>query len=538
MTSARVIDVPVLIVGGGPAGLCASILLSRHGIESLLVEKHPGTSIYPRATGINIRSMEIFRSLGLQAEIGRASFKAEPRIAFSSVLTDAEPNLSPSFHPDHLDVSPAAWTSCSQKELEPILLRAARSDRLAQLMFGTELLSFDETSNGITAQIGDRMTGRLREVQCRYLIAADGSKSPVREGLGVRMLGPGVLNHNISIHFSAHLERHMPLGPNFLHFVQNEDVTGMFVATDGRSRWVFAIPYDPEHGESAGALTAERAVDLVRKGAGVAGLDVEVVGIVPWRMEADCAERWRVGNVFLAGDAAHRMTPAGGLGMNTAIQDVHNLCWKLAAVLQGWAGADVLDTYEAERRPVAQQNVQRSVALITGAGGAGDRSALDFDLGSTYESTAVFAGTEAARATAEYIPVARPGSRAPHVWLSAGRDRLSTLDVFGPRLTLLAGPGDEAWRMDAIEIAAELGVKMQYRTAACSGTDRHKWEAAYGVAEGGAVLIRPDGHVAWRRASAVPDPAGELRLVLNSVLGLRRDSRVAAPHSRRLSATA
>src|SRR6266446_5984500 len=122
MTSARVIDVPVLIVGGGPAGLCASILLSRHGIESFLVEKHPGTSIYPRATGINIRSMEIFRSLGLQEEIGRASFKAEPRIAFSSVLTDDEPNLSPSFHPDHLDVSPAAWTSCSQKELEPILL--------------------------------------------------------------------------------------------------------------------------------------------------------------------------------------------------------------------------------------------------------------------------------------------------------------------------------------------------------------------------------------------------------------------------------
>ena len=340
-------------------------------------------------------------------------------------------------------------------------------------MFGTELLSFDETSDGITAHIDDLVNGQRRAVRCRYMIAADGSKSLVRERLRVRMLGPGVLNHNISIHFSAHLERHMPLGPNFLHFVQNKDVTGMFVAT----------------------------------------------------------ERWRVGSVFLAGDAAHRMTPAGGLGMNTAIQDVHNLCWKLAAVLQGWAGADVLDTYEAERRPVAQQNVQRSVALITGAGGAGDRSALDFDLGSTYESTAVFAGREPARATGEYIPVARPGSRAPHVWLSAGRDRVSTLDVFGPRFTLLAGPGDEVWRMAAIEIAAELGVKLQYRTAACSGTDRAKWEAAYGVAEGGAVLIRPDGHVAWRRAAAVPDPAGELRLVLNSVLGLRRDSRMAAPHS-------
>ena len=515
MSPGRVIEVPVLIVGAGPAGLCASILLSQHGIESLTVEKHPGTSIYPRATGINVRSMEIFRSLGLQDEVSRASFKAEPRIAFSRALTDSEPNVSPTFRPDHLDVSPAEWTSCSQKELEPILLRAACSHRQAQLLFGTELLGFDQTCDGITAQIGDRVNGRRRDVRCRYLIACDGSRSSVRERLGVRMFGPGVLNHNVSIHFSAPLGRYIPMGRNFLHFVQNEEVMGMFVATDGGSRWVFAIPYHPEQGETPDAVTKVRAVDLVRKGAGVPGLEVDVIGIVPWRMEADCAERLRLGNVFLAGDAAHRMTPAGGLGMNTAIQDVHNLCWKLAAVLRGWAGPALLETYEAERRPVGQENVDRSVGLITGGGNVGDRSALDFDLGIVYQSTAVHPdGTERpSGAGGEFVPSARPGSRAPHVWLG----RVSTLDLFGPHFTLLAGPRGVSWRAAVTKAARELEFPLMDRSRG-RDTDRHAWQRCYGVGESGAVLVRPDGHVAWRRSASVAAPAQELDRVLNTVL--------------------
>jgi putative polyketide hydroxylase len=540
MSSRRAIDVPVLIVGAGPSGLCASILLSRHGIESLLVEKHPGTSIYPRATGINVRSMEIFRSLGLQEDVRRASFKAEPRIAFSRVLADEEPRVSPSFHPSHFDASPELWTSCSQKELEPILHRAAASYRRAQLLFGTQLVGFEETSEGIIAQIGDRATREVREVRCQYLIAADGSKSPIRERLGLRMLGPGVLNHNISIHFSAPLVQHLPHMPNFLHFVQNESVTGMFVATDGKSRWAFAVPYDPEHGESSDSITRERAVELVRQGTGIPGLGVDVLGIVPWRMEADSAERWRVGNVFLAGDAAHRMTPAGGLGMNTAIQDVHNLCWKLAAVLQGWAGPALLDTYEVERRPVAQQNLDRSVGLITGSGNVNERSALDIDLGSTYASTAVVPDGSAPpqRTDGEYEAVARPGARAPHVWLTGGQGTVSTLDLFGSHFTFLAGFRAERWRVAAGEIAGELSVPVLDRTAACihaSQRDGENWAAAYGVGETGAVLIRPDGHVAWRRAAAVQSPAKELCHVLNIILSRRPHSFRDVPAAQRPS---
>ena len=523
MTSKDRIEVPVLVVGAGPSGLCASILLSLHGVESLTVERHPGTSIYPRATGINIRSMEIFRSMGVADQVHSVSFKAEPRIAFSRVLTDAEPGVSPSFRTPGLDVSPEEWTSCSQKELEPILLRAATSHQQAQLLFGTELLGFEETSDGITAHIWDRASGQPREVGCKYLIAADGSKSRVRERLGLKMLGVGLLGHNVSIHFSAPLRRHLPSTPNFLHFVQNGDVAGMFIATDTGSRWVFAVPYQPNQGQSTDSFTHERAVELVRKGAGLPGLKVEVMGIVPWRTEADSVERWRVGNVFLAGDAAHRMTPAGGLGLNTGIQDVHNLCWKLAAVIKGWAGPALLDTYEAERRPVAEYNVDRSVGIITGDDSVNRRTGLDVDLGFMYMSPAIVPdGTELPHVGGgDYRPVARPGSRAPHLWLRGQQGRLSMLDLFGPHFTLLTGRCAEDWRIAARDIGNEFRAPLVDRATACGSAHRgHRdaWMAAYGVEETGAVLIRPDGHVAWRRAAA-PFEATELRRALTAAVG-------------------
>jgi hypothetical protein len=267
---------------------------------------------------------------------------------------------------------------------------------------------------------------------------------------------------------------------------------------------------------------------LVRKGAGLPDLEVEVLGIVPWTMEADSAERWRAGNVFLAGDAAHRMTPAGGLGLNTGIQDVHNLCWKLAAVLQGWAGPDLLETYEIERRPVATHNVDRSVGLITGADSVSQRTGLDVDLGFTYASTAVVPdGSELPHSNdGDYKPVARPGSRAPHHWLGGARGQVSTLDLFGPRFTLLAGELDRTWCDAARAVACEMDVPMSVWRVACtrgSEAGAKTWTSLYGIQEIGAVLIRPDGHVAWRRAEAIPFPEVELRRVFSTVLSRRSE---------------
>lgn len=496
MTALSVVEVPVLVVGAGPTGLSASLLLSRHGVESLTVERHPGTSIYPRATGINARTMEIFRSLGVEAEVRSAAFTAVRRIATSEVLVDGDAPSTPVPVDSTAPLSPSGWTSCSQYELEPILARAAASRSATRLQFGTELVEFEQTGRGITAQIVDRATDRMTEVRCRFLIAADGARSRVRDRVGIETRGPGALMEFLSIHFRAPLRQVLGHEPDFLHFVANGP--GLFAPTDNSSRWMFAVP--------GRELTPTQAIELVRAGSGVPNLEVEILGMVPWTMQADWAESWRSGDVFLAGDAAHRMTPAGGHGLNTGVQDVHNLCWKIAAVVQGWAGPGLLDTYQAERLPVAQFNATRSVALIGGDPHANDRSDAGIDLGFVYESSAVIPDGNP-------VTTARPGTRAPHMWMGSEMFRTSTLDLFGPRFTLLAGSQDGAWCRAAETIGRDLEIPMAQRKMFGD-----RWHSLYGVGETGAVLVRPDGHVAWRRAAAAADHAAELGTAVSAIL--------------------
>jgi len=513
MSAPAVIEVPVLIAGAGPTGLSASLLLSSHGIESLTVERHPGTSIYPRATGINVRTMEIFRSLGLEAQVRSAAFTAVPRFGRSPALIDPGA-IQPAVQlGDVSTVSPSRWTSCSQYDLEPILAQAAASQNCAQLLFGTELLGFEETTSGICAQIVDRATGRISEVRSRYLVAADGSRSLIRQRLGIQMHGPGELMQSISIHFCAPLRRLLPYEPNFLHFVENGEPT-IFVPTDSESRWVMVVPLLSPDGKSRQELSALETVELVRKGAGGPDLDVQILGTVTWALQADWAERMRCGRVFLAGDAAHRMTPAGGHGLNTGVQDVHNLCWKLAAVLQGWAAPSLLDTYEVERKPVGEFNTSHSMGLIVGVPGVNLRSDLDIDLGFRYESAAVIQdGSTPVPAAGEYAPSARPGARAPHLWLEQSPREISTLDLFGPHFTLLAGSHDGAWCEAADAIARDRRMPLTQKRITGG-----PWHALYGIDESGAVLVRPDGHVAWRHNSGSTGHRRELRTALERVL--------------------
>ena len=515
MIAPSVIEIPVLVVGAGPTGLSASLLLSRHGVESLTVERHPGTSIYPRATGINARTMEVFRSLGVEAEVRRAAFTAVRLIVTSRVLIDdADSNPTPMPGDGTALLSPSAWTSCSQYELEPILARAAASQSMARLQFGTELVGFEETDRGITAQIVDRATDRASEIRCRFLIAADGARSPIRERLGTEMRGPGALMENVSIHFRAPLRQLLGHEPDFIHFVEN-DGPAAFAPTDNGSRWMFVA--------AGQAPSTTRAIELIRAASGVPDLEVEILGMVPWTMQADWATRWRSGHIFLAGDCAHRMTPAGGHGLNTGVQDVHNLCWKIAAVLQGWAGSELLDSYQAERLPVAQFNATRSVALIAGDPHANDRSDADIDLGFVYESPAVIPDSDA-------VVTAQPGARAPHMWMGSEMFRTSTLDLFGPRFTLLAGSQDGPWCQAAETISRERGIPMAQRKMF-----GRPWHLLYGVEETGAMLVRPDGHVAWRRASAAADHSAELAAALSTILAvdsLRLFSTALLPGSR------
>ena len=525
----EVVEVPVLIVGAGPTGLTASIALSRFGVPSLLVERHPGTSIHPRAIGINTRSMEIFRGFGLQERVNAVAFAADPYVARSTTLIDPAPVLSPSLGaPPADDVSPALWTTCSQFALEPVLRQQAESyTTTARLRFHTELVSFERHDDGIRARIEHRDNGRRTEVRCHFLIAADGANSLVRERLGIALEGAGVLGHNVAIHFESSLIHHIPHRPVFLHSVENERARGLFFTTDGASRWVFNTEYRPDAGEAPADFTAARATQLIRDGSGVPDLDVAVRVVLPWVMRGDTAARSRAGSVFLAGDAAHRLTPAGGLGMNTGIQDAHNLAWKIAAVLRGWAGDGLLDTYEAERRPVAAANVERSVSLAA-AGllpaehpiipSFSARTALDFDLGFGYRSAAIVSdGSAAGEAAGDYVPEAKPGYRAPHTWLDGGGSRISTLDIIGEHFTLFHGGDGSTWEAAAARAAASLSVPVRVQTL--RGAARADWPELFGISRAGAVLVRPDGHVAWRRAESDPAAATHLTAAISAALG-------------------
>ena len=542
--SDEVIDVPVLIVGAGPTGLVASCLLSRLGVRSLTVERHPGTTIYPRALGINTRSMEILRSLGLEAAVRRAAFHAVTVMARSTTLMDPHPEISPSFATPPSAASPSEWTTCPQLELEPILLHDAASHPEAELRFNTEMISLRQTAGGVHACIQERTSGRRTEVRCRYLVAADGARSSTRQLLGIGLEGPGELGHNVNIHFTAPLAERLPHPPIFVHRVENEQVRGLFFPT-GERRWMLVLGYNAERGESAADFTEERCIELVRAGSGIADLPVEIIGISPWTAQGDVATRWRDGSAFLAGDAAHRMTPAGALGMNTGIQDAHNLAWKLAAVLRGWAGEDLLDTYESERRPVACANMERTVTLLThNMVDTGHRTARDFDLGFEYASGALIAdGTLQTHSDGDYVPSARPGRRLPHAWVGARGRRVSTLDVTGPHFTVLVEHRERRWRDATRRVAKEMRVPV--RCAAVRAADATFLRDVMGIAHSGAVLVRPDGHVAWRCAelaadTTAADAAADLRVVIGRVLSIAAPTNGTArtPHREPHTATA
>jgi 2-polyprenyl-6-methoxyphenol hydroxylase-like FAD-dependent oxidoreductase len=504
---------PIVIVGGGPCGLSLALQLAQRKISCVVFEKKAGLSTHPKAMGISRRSSEIFRQLGVLdalyephrhlieepgvcLNIFARSFVGEEwgRIPLTEPLSPLSPG--PAFH------CPQTWT-------EQVLFDALEKIAPGTVCFNHEVSEVTPADDHVEFIVnGERQ-------RADWLVAADGAGGQIRHELQVGSDGPGDMGHFLNVFFRAKYSPHMKGRHSMLFCVMSEEIIEFFVTVDGDDLWLMHQFLQP--GETAADYPAEKLAALIRQASGLPDIPVEVLSISPWVMSPKVSREFRRGRILLAGDAAARMSPSGGLGLNTGLQSVHNLAWKLAAVAQGKASAALLDSYELERHGAAlwtmehtnknanelwgiiqaaiKQDWEAVRKLVASNGRGGSR--LGIDLGIEYpEGALVPDGTESLPRedkVNDYTPNARPGSRAPHFLLKDGR---SVLDLFGPGFTLLV--------VDAIEDApAECAVHVL--------GGEPDFASLYGLDRGGCVLVRPDGYVAARwKAAPVPGAVGQV----------------------------
>lgn len=522
------IETPVLIAGGGPVGLTAALLLSRLGIRSLLVERHPGTAIHPKARGINARTMEIFHQQGIEDDVRAAGLPPDKVgfIVWAHTLAgkEIERRVPWGQSAQRAEVTPVRACLCAQDYLEPVLRRSAERQPLTDVRFDTELTGFEQDGSAVIATLTGTQTGATEQVRAQYMIAADGAQSRVRQTLGIAMLGKKDVYDSVNVLIEADLRQWIKDRPAALYFIENEILRATFLTINAHDRWGFLVNSLRAQGFRPEDFTPDRSIALVRQAVGVPDLPVRVLGVAPWIASAQVAERYRAGRIFLAGDAAHEMPPTGGFGMNTGIQDVQNLCWKLATVLQGKAADSLLNTYNDERQPFGRAITEQALANAASMGRMEKTSAptgarreflneQGMIFGATYQSAAVVPdGTTrpaVANPVTDYQPSAWPGARAPHAWVNRGGERVSTIDLFGNGFVLLTGNGGAAW----VEAARPLAIKP------LALGDEEPWREVYGIGETGAVLVRPDGHVGWRSAALPTDPGRTLAGAMNAIHG-------------------
>jgi 2,4-dichlorophenol 6-monooxygenase len=557
-------DPSVLIVGAGPTGTTTALLLERLGVDTLLVERRPGPQRAPAAHVVNARTLEICRSAGvdMRALAEAAQDPADAGFVYWVTKLGGRSLGRLPFErqgPEQLELTPTPLRNLSQNRFEPILLDALEKQAGKTPLWQHEWVSGVHEGRGVRSRIRDVESGAEREVTSRILVAADGAGSRVRKSLGIDVLGPERIQSFVMVHFRAVLRGLPEIPPGVLFFVCDPDSGGgAFVVHDLDREAVYMHPFDPDK-ESVADYDEARCRRLVREALADPDLDFAVETISSWTMTAQVAERYREGRIFLAGDAAHRFPPTGGLGLNSGVQDAHNLAWKLAAVLEGWAPETLLDSYESERRPVAQANADQSlrnalrlfeVPLALGVRDFSDASrarmaetladaarlarveeaiagqAEHFDmpglqLGFCYGEGALVrdpadppAGPGDPRT---FTPSAVPGSRLPHAWVREGGARASLLDwVPADRFLLLAGPEGGRWTRAVDALDGPRVRALRLTPDVLPGLER--WLETAGIGRSGAVLVRPDQHVAWRARDAVAEPARALSVALRAVL--------------------
>jgi 2-polyprenyl-6-methoxyphenol hydroxylase-like FAD-dependent oxidoreductase len=493
--------VPVLVVGGSLVGLSTSVLLADQGVPHLLVESHRGTAIHPRAASFHQRTMEIFRSVGLQEAVEQAAAaEFEQGGAIMAVESLAGKELHYFFHSYNEGVeglSPTDRLFITQVGLEPVL-RDRAVEQGAEHLFGTELVSFEERADQVRAVIRTRDGGAEQVVTCEYLVAADGAHSRVREQLGIPMAGRGSFADCVTIYFKADVRPLMGDRNLSVVYVNHPELLGFFRFSIGLDAGFLAVfsttaadgTRDTQVGQG---LSDDRAVELVRTALGDPGISVEVESVQRWSASSGAAEAFGHGRVLLAGDSAHVMPPTGGFGGNTGVADAHNLAWKLALVTKGLAGSGLLSSYDPERRPIgaltAEQAYTRYVLRVDPSLPQEDlQPPLDdasIELGAVYRSDAVL-DTSAPEQPLDdpRDQTWAPGTRAPHVPLSDGR---STVDVPGHGFALFCADSEAGWRKVADQAQQAFGIPVSVQRIPEAGPE-------------GAALVRPDGVVAWRTA--------------------------------------
>jgi putative polyketide hydroxylase len=534
--------VPVLIVGAGAGGLAASALLAKHGVGSLLVEKRREVFIYPKARNLSFRSLEVLRGLGLGNEVRAVAEHVSDMVVKPTLnSTEEKPALDMDAvfaGLDKLSPEPSAQY-CPQSRLEPILLAETRRHG-NEVRYGADLSSFEQDDTGITAVLRDVSSGESETVRADYLIAADGVHSSIRNSLGVTTSGYGALPiFAVFFYFRAPWRTFVPrLGDGDAVHVKNANVDGIFVVAKG-DLGMFITTYFPGKGETAAQFTPQYCCEVLTTAIGEQ-IEIEIVETAAWQPYEQVADQFRCGKVFLVGDSAHTMPPFKAGGANTAIQSAHNLAWKLAAVLNGTAGAALLTTYHAERHPVGRFAARQS---LTGPAVSlleleDDEPRLPPDeevpmfsllVGYQYRSAAVVID-ESAPVGTDSVPLVdqlrgQPGTRVPHVWVQHGSKRVSTLDLLGPGFTLLTGDDGVGWSDAVVATSAALGVPIGIHHIGREGDAVDAdgaWAHVTGLAPDGAVLVRPDDFVGWRADELPVGAEMQLREALSAILARGR----------------
>ncbi|MET8410807.1 FAD-dependent monooxygenase [Streptomyces sp. NPDC005195] len=583
LPSDSIVTTEVVVIGSGPAGASAALLLSTLGIDTIMITKYRWTANTPRAHITNQRAMEVFRDLGIEPQVlaDATEHGLVGDTVFCTSITGEEIGrihtwgTRPDREADYRLASPCLTVDIPQTYLEPILVRNA-TQRGAHTRFSTEYLSHTQDADGVTVEVLDRLTGAQYSIRAKYLIGADGARSKVAADIGLPFEGAMDIAGSMNITFKADISRYVSHRPSVLYWVvqPGSDVGGIGAGLVRMIRpwneWLIVWGYDI--GDEPPVVDEQAAIQIVRNLLGMPDLDVEITGTSLWGNNEMYASRLHLGRVFCAGDAVHRHPPSNGLGSNTSVQDAYNLAWKLAAVLRGQAAPALLDTYTDERAPVAERIVKRAnrssrefVEIFEALGvldarteadmaaaieerkdntpaGAAKRAALvramdlknyefnahGVELGQFYASSAVLSdgSTRPAptRDTDLYYEMSTvPGSHLPHAWVGDSSRRLALMDLAPyTRWTLLTGIAGEAWAQAGEKIARELGVPLE---TVVIGPGRevtdlyYDWAKLREVEESGVLLVRPDKHIAWRAMTLPEDPEGRLRQALLSILG-------------------